>query len=83
MSLNYDLLTDRQTFVLHTINDYWRTHFRSPSIQDLCLVTGIRTANGVHGHIRALRKKGFLSPVKTGSARGYITPQVQEALEKM
>lgn len=83
MILDYDLLTERQRFVLNSINDYWRKYFRSPSVRELCLITGIRNNNGVHGHIRVLRRKGFLLAVEAGSTRGLITPQVQEALEKM
>lgn len=53
-------LTKRQEEVLRCIVEFQSECDYAPSIMDICERMGIRSTNGVVGHIRALMRKGFL-----------------------
>lgn len=54
------LLTSRQRQILDMLLSFARERGYQPSIRDICTATGIRNPNGVHCHLRALRKKGHI-----------------------
>lgn len=53
-------LTHRQREVLECIRDFQEQLHYSPSILEICERLGIRSTNGVAGHIRALIRKGYV-----------------------
>lgn len=53
-------LTERQKEVLAAIRSHIERHGHSPTIRELCAVTGLKSTNGVVDHLRALRRKGAI-----------------------
>ena len=54
-------LTDRQRAVLRTIVKSITTHGYPPTLREIGSHLGIRSTNGVADHLKALKKKGYLS----------------------
>jgi len=52
--------TEAQAAVMAAVGEYRALHRMSPSIRDLCKLLGMRE-NGVAGHLRALRRKGYVT----------------------
>lgn len=72
-----ETLTERQKKVLDCIVKFQEEHNYPPSIIEICQRLGIRSTNGVAGHIRALIKKGYIE--KTSKARTIkITHKARE-----
>lgn len=57
-------LTERQDQVYRCIIEYQESHGFSPSIKDLCRMTGLRSSSTVHSHLKALEKSGYIERVR-------------------
>jgi SOS-response transcriptional repressor LexA len=64
-------LTDRQSEVLTTVIDLLVDNGFCPSFRELQAKLGIKSGNGIHEHIAALERKGYLH-VHKGCARGLV-----------
>ncbi len=67
------MLTERQKSILDFIVEFRRQHGCSPSIPEIQKAFGIRSPNGVAGHILALEAKGFIRRAKRGSRQIEMT----------
>jgi repressor LexA len=67
------MLTDRQKSILDFILDFRRRQGCSPSIPELQKAFGIRSPNGVVGHLFALETKGYIRRAKRGSRQIDVT----------
>lgn len=54
-------LTARQLSLMDFIRQYRFDHGYSPSIREMMVRMGIRSPNGLHCHLRALKKKGYIN----------------------
>ncbi len=61
------MLTERQQSILDYIMEFRREHGCSPSIPEMQRHFGIRSPNGVAGHLHALEAKGFIRRGDRGS----------------
>ena len=61
---NRRALTGRQKQVLDCIIDYQREHGFSPSIRDLCEMTGLRSSSSIHFHLKTLEEKGYIERLR-------------------
>ncbi len=75
-------LTDRQAAVLEFIRDYQRENGLPPTYRDIGLRFRIGNTNGVHCHIIALRKKGFLKRQRYSHDRLILADNENERLRK-
>lgn len=55
-----DSLTERQRQILRYLCHHLVEKQRAPAIRELMEHLGIASTNGVHDHLKALEKKGFL-----------------------
>ena len=67
------MLTERQKSILDFILDFRRRQGCSPSIPELQKAFGIRSPNGVAGHLLALETKGYIRRAKRGSRQVDVT----------
>jgi repressor LexA len=67
------MLTMRQKSILDYILDFRRQQGCSPSIPELQKAFGIRSPNGIAGHLLALESKGFIRRAKRGSRQIDVT----------
>jgi repressor LexA len=67
------MLTVRQKNILDYILDFRRQSGCSPSIPELQKAFGIRSPNGIAGHLLALESKGFIRRAKRGSRQIDVT----------
>ncbi|MBL8213343.1 MAG: repressor LexA [Bryobacterales bacterium] len=63
------MLTPRQQSIFDFIVSYRRRHGCSPSIPEIQRHFGIRSPNGVAGHLDALKNKGYIRKGERGSRR--------------
>lgn len=61
-------MTKRQQEILLTINDYIQSEGMSPTVREICDMTGLKSTSTVHGYIKRLEKQGYIK-IKQGSAR--------------
>lgn len=61
-------MTKRQHEILLTINDYIQSEGMSPTVREICDMTGLKSTSTVHGYIKRLEKQGYIK-IKQGSAR--------------
>jgi len=61
------VLTERQQSILDYIMEFRRKHGCSPSIPEMQRYFGIRSPNGIAGHLHALETKGFIRRGERGS----------------
>lgn len=61
------MLTERQQSILDYIMEFRREHGCSPSIPEMQRHFGIRSPNGIAGHLHALEAKGFIRRSERGS----------------
>jgi repressor LexA len=73
VNIYISMLTARQQSILDFIMDFRRRHGCSPSIPELQRAFGIRSPNGVAGHLNALETKGFIRRAKRGSRQIDVT----------
>lgn len=59
------MLTTSQEKVLSAIKFYYRMFGYSPSVRDIAELCNMRSTNTVHGHLQALKKKGYISIEKS------------------
>jgi len=69
-------VTHRQQAVLDIISDRLRTQGYGPTIREIGAQLGIRSVNGVVGHLRALERKGLIlhDPMKSRGIRLKTLP---------
>jgi len=63
------ILTHRQSEILDFIRDYLVERGMPPTIEEIREAIGVRSANGIRDHLRALEKKGAIELV-SGVSRG-------------
>jgi len=63
------ILTARQSEILDFVKDYLVERGMPPTIEEIRVAIGVRSANGVREHLRALERKGALELV-SGVSRG-------------
>lgn len=61
-------MTQRQREILLIINNYIENEGISPTVREICDVSGLKSTATVHFHIKALQKEGYIK-MKQGSAR--------------
>ncbi len=64
-----DVLTDRQAEIYRFMLDFQQRNGYPPTYRTIGRKFGIRSTNGVHDHICALEKKGFVSGSDENGAR--------------
>ena len=64
-------LSPRQQVALDAIVDFHRKHGYMPSIRDLMAATGVRSPHGIHVHLLALVRKGYIRRT-LGSSRSIV-----------
>lgn len=62
-------LTKRQSEVLNTIKDYQSRLGFPPTVKELAELIGVSSPNAAAEHVKALKKKGYIS-IAPGAARG-------------
>lgn len=62
-------LTNRQSEVLSTIKDYQSRLGFPPTVKELAELIGVSSPNAAAEHVKALKKKGYIS-IAPGAARG-------------
>jgi repressor LexA len=67
------MLTARQKAILDYIVDFRRKNGCSPSIPELQKAFGIRSPNGIAGHLLALESKGLIRRARRGSRQIDVT----------
>lgn len=55
-------LSARQSRVLQLIEDYIEEHDYPPTLQELCELAQLSSTSTMHQHVKALERKGYLSP---------------------
>ena len=63
------ILTHRQSEILDFIKDYIVERSMPPTIEEIRESMGVRSANGIRDHLRALEKKGAIELI-SGASRG-------------
>lgn len=61
-------MTERQREILVTINNYIEKEGISPTVRELCDITGIKSTSTIHGYIKRLQNQGYIDMIK-GSPR--------------
>lgn len=61
---NTGRLTKRQAQVFRCIIEYQENHGFSPSIRDLCRMTGLKSSSSVHFHLKVLEEGGYIERVR-------------------
>lgn len=71
-------MTERQHEILLTINKYIEKEGISPTVREICDITGLKSTSTVHEHIKKLERQGYIHMIK-GSPRSMRI--VKEHLE--
>jgi len=68
-------LTDRQILIMNIIIDSIRTKLYPPTLREIAKLAKINSLNGVHDHLKALKRKGYITrEIDNSKARGiHIT----------
>lgn len=61
-------MTERQKEILGTIIKYIEREGISPTVRELCDITGIKSTSTIHGYIKRLQNQGYIEMIK-GSPR--------------
>jgi repressor LexA len=69
--LKEDQLTPRQREIYRFIRQHWQEHGYVPTVREIAEHFGIRSPNGVVGHLRALERKGLILR-QPGHARAIV-----------
>ena len=73
-----DTLTQRQLSVYKFIRDKITLRGYGPTVREIADAFGIKSPNGVMGHLRALEKKGLIIRDKNKSRAIELTPEALE-----
>tara|TARA_B100000519_G_scaffold199229_1_gene210063 strand:+ start:2824 stop:3426 length:603 start_codon:yes stop_codon:yes gene_type:complete len=73
-----DTLTQRQLSVYEFIRDKITLRGYGPTVREIADAFGIKSPNGVMGHLRALEKKGLIIRDKNKSRAIELTPEALE-----
>lgn len=74
-------LSIRQQEVLNALVDFQSKHGYPPTYAELARLVGFSSANGAFEHIRALKKKGYIT-TSGGTARGIKVIGANDALDE-
>lgn len=55
------MLTTKQIKVMNAIKTFYSEYGYSPTIRELCELTGIKSCSTVHTHLQKLQKKAYIS----------------------
>jgi repressor LexA len=69
-------ITKKQIQMLHCIDDFIKEKGYSPSVRDLCSLSGRTSPATVHMYIRSLRAKGYIDYVD-GLARSIVIKKLE------
>jgi repressor LexA len=72
------MLTERQQSILDYIMEFRREHGCSPSIPEMQRHFGIRSPNGIVGHLQALEAKGVIRRGERGSRQIDVVDPLEE-----
>jgi repressor LexA len=72
------MLTERQQSILDYIMEFRREHGCSPSIPEMQRHFGIRSPNGIVGHLQALESKGAIRRGERGSRQIDVVDPLEE-----
>ncbi|MEC7565517.1 MAG: repressor LexA, partial [Planctomycetota bacterium] len=73
-----NLLTSRQLVIYEFIRDNILQRGYGPTVREIADEFGIRSPNGVVGHLQALEKKGLIIRDKKKSRAIELTPEAME-----
>lgn len=54
-------LSESRRYLLFVIGRFIAQHGYSPTLRELCIETGVTSTNGVHEHLRWLKKNDFIT----------------------
>lgn len=57
-------MTERQSEILNMISEYIDKEGISPTVRELCDISGIKSTSSVHKHIKSLEKEGYIKMIK-------------------
>jgi repressor LexA len=69
-------ITRKQIEILHCIDNFIKENGYSPSIRDLCNLSGRTSPATIHMYIRCLREKGYIDYVD-GLARSIVIKKIE------
>jgi SOS-response transcriptional repressor LexA len=55
------MLTKKQTIVFNAIKDYIAEQEISPTVRELCSITGVKYISTMHGYLDRLQRDGYIS----------------------
>ena len=55
------MLTNKQKEILQVIINYIEKEKISPTVRELCSITGIKSTSTIHGYLRRLELKGYIA----------------------
>lgn len=58
-------ITERQRAILVSIVDFKSKNHYSPTVRELCEITGLKSTSSIAAHLRTLRDKGYITWIET------------------
>ncbi len=58
------MITEKQEVILNIIKNYVFANGYSPSIREICQITGLKSTSTVHMHLKKLSEEGYISYIK-------------------
>lgn len=74
-------LTKRQSDILRYIRISVEKRSVPPTVKEICDNFGLASTNGVHQHLKALEKKGFIKRISRGASRGIMILEKSKTAE--
>lgn len=74
-------LTDRQNEVMGAIWEHWRRYQVPPTLRELMAMTGVKSPNGIVGHLRLLASKGAIEWDRDGRSRMIFPAGLREKIK--
>ena len=71
-------LTDKQKNILIKIQDYFEEYGYSPSIRDICSMTGLKSTATVFDYLNRIKEKGYIDYCKGKFRTIVILKRVDE-----
>ena len=68
-------MTPKGLEIVKLVHAYWFHHQMGPTLNELCLVTGIRNKSGVHARVMRLIQAGWLTKTSRERRGIYLTPK--------